>query len=689
MKTRDLKIFPLRGMDERWKPAQVAAKRIRDMTWDPRDGWKNSGGYGPIIPDGEQAPAFAGYGHVESIHWFSQHNGSRQFLIWEHAGVFLMFNGSTRGWDTLMKSDGSAMDTRSVVTTPHMRTQSLAWNGLLYLVDGRNAPLVFNGRYVEPVGFSGLPPAPEGLTHADSVSDDDVGGIGLGSSTPALATTKAEWAYRYRVSFVNERGQESELSAPSQLISSENPAGGKRLFAALSVPIGDDRVVARRLYRTTNLVIYKQVAETEFAVSISEFANYYYLEELQDNVSDTFMDVRPDGTLGSLVDPTRLGSWPSAGYLIASYKGTVFLALPNSQVAFSEPNKPEVIPALNRIYVGPDDSGAITAMYETRNALVVFKQRGIFLIKGDPVNGFFVQVLTRDTGCVAPDSLIEVPSAGGLFFLGRQGVYLMRGTLENTGTPTGVVNVSQPIPDWMERVNWAAAVQSFGVYSQRDHEFWLAAPFDGSDKCNKVLVFHDDSGSWSYREDMPISCMTKSADHRQRIFFGSNNTVDHPGIFVYSLGWPDKDGDAIKPLYETTDIDFGSVFSGVSLKYISVYAVAYGNNDIRIAYYQNRDIDPVRSLATTVDRRDSQDITEVWDVYGTATWGGGKWYTHRPTVIRYSVTTMDRPKIKEIRVAVDAADGGRIQVLGIELSVSSGPPTGTKTVDSALGQEIT
>ena len=120
-----------------------------------------------------------------------------------------------------------------------------------------------------------------------------------------------------------------------------------------------------------------------------------------------------------------------------------------------------------------------------------------------------------------------------------------------------------------------------------------------------------------------------------------------------------------------------------------MYAVAYGNNDLRISYYQNRDIDPVRATATTVDKKDAQDPTEKWDVYDTATWGGGRWYTHRPTVVRYSVTAIDKPKIKELRVAVDPADGRRIQVLGMELSITAGPPRGVKTIDTALGQEVT
>ena len=99
MKTATFQVAKLRGIEQRWHPEPGTADRIRDMTWDPKDGWKDCGGSIEIAttsPDTEttnlagsssasssssQTNPFENQGEIISIHWFAQHNGARQWLM--------------------------------------------------------------------------------------------------------------------------------------------------------------------------------------------------------------------------------------------------------------------------------------------------------------------------------------------------------------------------------------------------------------------------------------------------------------------------------------------------------------------------------------------------------------------------------------------------------------------------------
>lgn len=741
MNTHLYSIYPLRGMDLRWRPPAVGARRIRDMTYNQKDGWRDAGGFSCLLPTvstpdgldliGEKQGGTSGatttnafylFSEIESLHWFSQHAGRRQWLVFEASYstggmTFWYFNGSTAGtfgggFTEITDATGSPLSNtmeRRTHAGPRMRTQSVVWSGNLYLANGDDPPLVFDGIKAERAGFGAGPGAPSGNPTIGGRIQRQ--GLGLGTAwhnvqgneggTSSSKPTRMTFAFRYRVSFVNERGQESPLSAPSGLIYGTNPLPDAldeiaetygtdydeyngayqrgRKMIALSFPTGGDTTVARRIYRTKNLMN----SEGEL-VSRSAAENFYFLAEIRDNLATSWEDGVPDGYLGSLVDELDFGPWPAKGNLIAAYKNTMFVASSASEeLRYSAPLMPEVFPVDNVFVLGQGGTGEITAMYPTKNALVVFKRSAIYLVKGDPLNGFAAQPLTKDTGCLGPDAVAEIPGMG-LAFLGDSGVFLLRGALENTGTITGVEHLSTPISDYIDRMNIPAAMQAVIKTYKRDRELWVCVPVDGSTKNNFVLVYHYDVGSWSYRENYPIGCAVTTSDHRGYFMFGSNMTGldEWVGLHVYHRGAANKGSAArpIEPMYETSDLNFGSVFKAVAPKQFLVNCVGYGDNDITVNYTVNRSI----SQARTADKAaDQQNPEERYAVYGTATWGSTLWYEHRPIVLRFDVSAMDQPAVRELRVTVEC-NGRRIQVMGIDVGVVASAATARIPINEIL-----
>jgi hypothetical protein len=721
-------------MDGRWTHSRATwntANRIRDMVYDERDGWRNSGGWGPVAPKltlggddnitahgttitpGNPYSQFFYFPDIESIHWFSQHSGRRQFMVFEgqevssdlsqYGTALYYFNGSGdditgRVYTRVGTVGRGDLGSRYTQGTPHRRTQSSAWNGLLYLVNGKDFPVVFNGDYAERAGFDSSPATPSGVSTINGHTRITTFGVGRkASSTSAAAAPGMEWAYRYRVSFVNERGQESPLSAPSGLVKGSNHIdecpesqgtantqfSRASKFVVLNIPRGDERVVARRIYRTKNCV------DSEGDLMVTGVAEvFYFCQEIQDNVLTLWEDGHPDAHLGPMVDELDFGPWPHDASLIAAYKNTMFVAGgPESDILYSAPLMPEVFPTDNRLSTGEDAGGEITGLYTTRDALVVFKRRGLYLITGNPLEGFEMKNFTREVGCCAAGSIAEIPGYG-LAFLSDDGIYIIVGAGEESGQIGRLEKISTPIPDYIDRINRGAAVQATGFYYPRDKEYWLCVPVDGSQENNFVLVFHTDVGGWSYRENFPIGCAVTTADQRRRLFFGTNDTTSetNKGIHVYDTSLSTKGSlGNVSPLWESIDIDFGSAYKGVNPKYVMVQCLGYGDNDITLDYTVNRQLSAVESAAKG---QDQQDVTDRFGVYGTQVWGTTTyWSPMRPVPVRFDISTASKPACRELRVTfAPSSSSPNITLVGYDLGVVGGAPAKRIPINEVLDQ---
>jgi len=688
-----LDIYPLRGMDNRYYSKDSFAKRVRDMTWDDREGWKSSGGYRPIGDDyapqngGAITDAFtaASVGEITSLHFFSQHNGAFAWMLWEtQAGELVYFNGSAAHptpstlWTVVRASDGSAYDNstarRSFIKSPNAGTQSQAWGDHIYLANGYDEPLCFSGRYAERAGWGSTPPAPRPTLIGTMTS---LAQLGLGRKS-ASGDDPIVCGYTYRITFINERGQESPGSAVSNIVTMPNSLEARN-GAWVELPIGPAECVARRVYRSQNIMnsdgepLTRGLGDT-----------HYFLTEIQDNESRGFEDYTIDAQLGSVFDPLLFGEWPTNVRLIASFKNTMFIVgRASSQLLYSRAGRPEMFPVDNVIDVGDGDGGPITGIYSTSNALVVFKQQGCYLIKGDAGTGFYAQTFSRTVGCASASSLVSLPGLG-LFVQALDGIYLLEGALENTGTPTRFIDLTPQIKDLVEEWNRPALINSRAEIYHRDKEVWLAYPMLGSQDNNRVLVYHYAVGSWSYRDNFPIKCMVASRDHRGYLFFGSHS-ADNKGVHVYTRG-SDKKGvrtpSDVEPLYETADLDFGQIYDNVRPLRVIVRCIGYGDNDLQLNYRINRRYGYIRD---TDQGRAQQLDNDPLPVYGTAVWGESVWATLRPIVLRYDISTGHTGPTNEISFRF-TPEVHNMQLSGVAVEVKSGGTMKVKAISSTHGK---
>jgi len=635
-----------------------------------------------------------------SLHWFSQFNGGIQWLLYETSnGGLYHFYGSrapVRPWKLIYYVNGSPIDgvamSRTYFDNPWSGTNFCTFAGRVYMVNGYDRPLVFDGKKCTRAGFSEHAMVATAMINENAVSADDrskteSSSLGLGHlafGTSASATIDA--LYEYKVSFLNERGQESASSNASATVEITNTKT-ERTMVTVDLPIGPEGTVARRLYRTQNAFDADGVARDQgFA------EEFYFVDEIQDNITRFYVDAHPDMNLGALRTDSFYGVFPSKANRIASFKNTLFIA--NSEesiVKYSSPRMPEEFPVDNELHMGDSISGPISSLYSTKNALVVFKTRGIYLIKGDPMNGFFPFTLSKDTGCIAPKSIKEVPGLG-LCFLGREGVFLLQGALENTGTITGVTRIGQPIEETLKRVNYSAAENVRSCINFRDREYWLHVPVDGEVKPNMLLKFHYEIGEWSISEEFRANDIITTEDHRNYVYLACSDTdTTNKGLMVYRSGEIKKGTINIAPLYQTTHLAVGNFYSSFDVVRMQVSAVSYGDNTLNANFVVNRELTDAYSVAKSSKQKrllEDKNAPVYSDSGATNLDDDLSFGKHKPVPIRYDVTAMHKGLVGEVSFTFDCGTN-RMQLTGYQLEVRLGAQREFVTLTEVFGGDLT
>ena len=207
------------------------------------------------------------------------------------------------------------------------------------MVNGYDEPIVFDGTKTTRAGYASPPSAPvANVIRYALMSNPDTDfnywtadqGLGMGT-TGELANAEGgnhplsrgdKWfLWKYKVSFVNERGQESPLSPDSNGVRAKcfrepgitfgdktgtydkrrNDKVGRR-FVTVHIPQGPAGTVARRVYRTQDMLDVRGRP-----VNVGQGSNFYFLHEIQDNVTESFEDAVPDISLVAVVDPEDFG----------------------------------------------------------------------------------------------------------------------------------------------------------------------------------------------------------------------------------------------------------------------------------------------------------------------------------------------------------------------------------------------
>lgn len=634
----------LRGMseDDLFSTDPSFASRIEDLERDPDGVWRPTPGLIEIA-DGW------GLGEIVGIRWFNP-RGSQRFLVYEQVTdtneiTLRWVDMTTGGSDT--HRDIAVRRRRPARSGPAHFLQIGRW--LLYF-NGLEHPIRWDGRTVVPVGFAGPAPAPRVVGYTEGFQHFDVAGAAL-DGTGFLHDEQrgvgefgnnVRWTYAYGITVVNDRGQESPMSAIVYAHGASTSASG-RCGVRIKVPRMPDNVDAIRLWRSINLVD-QQVASPTMQL----------LDTFQLGAEFDYIDLAPDSELGIAFVPESVGPVPLGINAAEFWQGRTWVAV-DDRLHFSVAGFDEVFPEGNYLTIGAG-TGRIVALRSIPAGLAVFKEHGVYLVKGNELSGFRVETLSETEGTTAPRA-IEYVSGIGLVFLSEHGPRVLRGILEDD-QPTAIGQLRGIRRTWRRHIIGTAIHNAFVVHRPEVEELWFHLPEFGQVPPTLGLVLHygDGPGTWSLRPDWPLFSGTT---HDKKVWFGIDGQAqllsryswtgnvagppEDPTVIVNSEaetvyvggGGGGSKGAPIVGVYETGTFVSPTRILPTGIEIAGLVVGVDKSIDVQVRYGRRPTFEQTSDTTMLPDRWSEDDRRDVW---GEATFDATKrWHDYEPGFIARSV----------------------------------------------------
>jgi hypothetical protein len=685
--SEEQKIAFVSGLDK--TPYALGADDIKNLRYDDtRYCWSNDRSYVDIQhPDTAAGSGISPLADnvVESIHSHNRHKSSLNVLLYEDAGTSTASLKSLEGNKRYTLATGRPIATGNTPSTQYVTIGKYTFifkegcEPLLYYGNGAVRTAFFHGRPNSPgvhpgfgrkagafgdaalgdldrtqtVGGGGNVVFDSGTGIGMAVSPDLTHNVydGTGTSDYSIATYNS---YQYRISYISDTGAESPLSVLSQQCTWSIKGGEKQDANNLvyrfgvhlkNLPKGPPGTMKRRLYRTKN--------QREGLTGSGSKA--YFLTDISDNTTTSFLDLIPDASLGS-AQPSRLDSqpFPTNITLGAAFRNHLIVSGSSENpnvLYYSRGSFPEQFPVLNTIDVGGAAGGAITALHASNNVCYVFRERAIeMLVTNESLEyPFRIVPLSSTVGTYSPDSIVDVPGVGTVFLGHDKMFYKLSRAPDGVSSSQVLEPLSGKILELTNRISTNHLARCHGVYSNRDREYWVSCPVDGSPYATLGFVFHTTTKQWSMRKNIPAGCFTYLPEGW--VAFGSNSLnsdlpvmdgtaypIQNMGVMVWcgaeGNGYVSADdgGQVVRAattgcndfVYETTWMNLGDPQAIKTVKSITLYTYKQvsGENTLRcgIDYKPLVANNAMALLDTTFKTYNSEKPTG--GVYNTATIGG-------------------------------------------------------------------
>ena len=641
------------GIDQRI-PAPEGTAALMDnwrSDWET-GGWNNRLGYEKLLTSTSTFAPFVPFGRIDSVFCWAERSAALRWLLFETGGVLYFVNYVRDGLLTLESGrPRMAIDSAPTSYSPVANGLVIAnghrvrrFNGWPIDLQATSIhPAVLKQAYVNH-GYELVPPAPRpwGVDVGDDLYQADLDSrstIATGNENQdrglGVTSDAAEHTFRWRMSFVDQTGSESALSAPSTAATWTNTGSGPhyRKVVTLDIDQGPPGTVARRLYRT-------QYNTTTFQ----------FVVEIPNNVERMYCDSVPGTALGAEA-PSALTPMPcpDARFVAQAANCMFFDGGPSNPTAifYSMPGTPAQFNELDYFYVG-GNGGDVQGLAGFYNSVIVFRERQIDVIRGSYPD-FTIEALLLDAGGSAPATAQAVPGHG-IVFLSDDGVYALTGGLDG-GSEAKVRIISEPIQGYIRRINRALVAKSVAVLCRRWKEYQLWVPLDGSHDLSIGLIYHYDRKEWTTRTGWPVSCVTSTPEGD--VVFGhqagaNNNPNLESGLFVMSgsrsMGYL-KAGESFVPaapppsVYLSRLEPMGDSVDKKHLRYVYVHQMTTGSNLSAVQAEADRGL--VVNVGPSLASQPADRALLPTFTSGLSTeagvWDSSTWAQPVPIDVRYSV----------------------------------------------------
>jgi hypothetical protein len=389
------------------------------------------------------------------------------------------------------------------------------WGGYLFISNGLDANLKWNGDYAARVGVHEVPappsaskvcPDPDEQLALDpdfSINDEFVG-IGEGDRGNDLSSVQT---MQYRATFVSESGAEGPPSEPGNTVKVgeiyKNASfhdtrkdvigtkGGENCWIEEPDPPGDgsggtplSRNPHRALIKITGFDrptqpdivwrnIYKRAKDGE----------YYFWRQVcvNERVVYDHEDAVESAALGAPL-MEELTPPPTSKY-IAFFKGRGYYVTESnpSFVFYSDQGLPEQVSSPTQFLdVNSRDNASITGMVAMEDSLVIFKEDSIYQVTTTSDNTPFLTPINESVGSVAPRAAILAYER--VVFVGRDGVYQYNGG--------SIKPLSASLNKWWNTVSVRGLRNAVSWLDEKERRLFIALPSGPGNENDTVICYH-------------------------------------------------------------------------------------------------------------------------------------------------------------------------------------------------------
>lgn len=273
----------------------------------------------------------------------------------------------------------------------------------------------------------------------------------------------------------------------------------------------------------------------------------------------------------------------------------------------------------------------ITALKSFRENLYIFCQSSIYVLSGSGLSTFAVQPVTRNIGCIAPDSVQEI--GGDLVFLGPDGVRTLAATQRNDDVELG--SITKDIQSIAAEIYTSGNIVSTVVKKKSQYRLFYNSTGTDEDVSYGLLggivtrgsanAYQQSSvgGTWEWYQLLgfkPYCC--------DNGYIGSTEYTVHGGydgyVYIQDSG-SNLNGANIRAQFRTPAIDFGDATSRKVIYKVNIYhKIESTTSTIYGRLYYDRETAGVSQPAQ---------FSYTLDGSGSATYGTGIYGTSEYSVV--------------------------------------------------------
>ncbi len=453
------------------------------------------------LTDFSADPAWPLTGPIMSVGAFT-HHGMTDILI-NYADKIAVVRGNNL--TTLVSG-------RTVPEHPRDAHRFVQSGDVLIILNGLDANLKWDGRKITPLGIHPIPPAPAPVTDPEqNIPDVEMVTTTIAPwltpqmpfdgqnfwSSRAIAGTGARQRFQYKVTWVNDKGQESEASEASAAAvvpgnipdpsggSGPNVFGSGDLFNILvtglsSTPPSDD-IVARNLYRSLDGKLWT------------------FVKRLPGTTTDTWWDFVAVGSesTDTLAD-AGTNRPPPVSLWACPFRGRVYYGgnkdTPSLLYYSRDQGGREAVSVTSFLDVSTQDGDVLTGYALSQDYVVIFKSRSMYMLTHDKTETPILTPITRGVGAVNDRAVVAFE--GKVYFMGEQGLYAFDGTKP--------VPLSRELSRRVALLPRSGLADAFAWLDAENRRILLSLVAGPGDENNEIWALHVDTGAVSRIEDMSV-----------------------------------------------------------------------------------------------------------------------------------------------------------------------------------------